>query len=378
MTSNEKEQTRSKPLVIANPIYDTVFKKLMENMKIVKFFLSTILGQEVTAVQVLPQEFTHKITEEEKAAAEKAVAEAAEKDKVKIDIAVPYSIYRTDFMATVLSEDGKYRKILIEVQKSLGAVDIPRFRKYLGEQYSKTNTVIVDKDNQEMTLPITTIYILGDKLTKITCSCLKVERTYIDMLTDEPVSGRNDFIEKLTHDSYVIQIGRITDSRYSTALEKLLSIFEQSYFVDKGSEVLKEYPYQPLPEDEDIRLITDTLHEIAADDEERKQIESEAEYIRSMNYISGVQAEEVKQELKEVKQALEESEKARKEDRKALEEKDKIIEEDKKALEESEKARKEDRKALEESEKARKEDRKAIEDLSRKLAELERRLQNKQ
>jgi hypothetical protein len=219
-------------------------------------------------------------------------------------------------MATVRTENGEYRKILIEVQKSLGTVDVHRFRKYLGAQYSKRNTVIINNNNVEMTLPITTIYILGNKLAEIKCSCLKVGRKYTDMLTNEAVSGRDDFIEKLTHDSYIIQAGRITDTRYVTRLEKLLSIFEQSYFVEEGSEAIKEYHYQPAAEDEEIMLITKTLHEMGVNPEERKLIEDEAEYIRSINDTYGVQ-------IKEQAIALEESKKTIEEKEKALEEKDK-------------------------------------------------------
>jgi hypothetical protein len=106
MESKEKEQKEFKPFIIANPIYDTVFKRLMENMKIVKFFLSTILGQQVTAVDVHPQELTHKLNKDENDATRKE------------EKTVPYSVYRVDFMATVRTENGEYRKILIEVQKS--------------------------------------------------------------------------------------------------------------------------------------------------------------------------------------------------------------------------------------------------------------------
>ncbi|MDR0385538.1 MAG: hypothetical protein LBH60_05635, partial [Prevotellaceae bacterium] len=130
MAENEKKQT-VKPFIIANPIYDTVFKRLMENMKIVKFFLSTILGQPVTEVDVHPQEFTHKSEMDGKES----------NSTKKEDITVPYSIYRVDFMATVMTGDGEYRKILIEIQKSLGVIDIHRFRKYLGEQYAKRDAV---------------------------------------------------------------------------------------------------------------------------------------------------------------------------------------------------------------------------------------------
>jgi hypothetical protein len=295
MTPNEKEQTGLKPFIIANPIYDTVFKRLMENMKIVKFFLSTILGQQVTAVDVLPQEFTHTYVNDGK------VGDATKKE----DKTVPYSIYRVDFMATVLTKEGEYRKILIEVQKSLGTIDVHRFRKYLGAQYSKRDTVIINNVNRELTLPITTIYILGSQLAEIKCSCLKVGRTYTDLLTDEAVAGRDDFIEKLTHDAYVIQVGRITDIRYTTRLEKLLSIFEQSYFVEAGSEVIKEYRYQPAPDDEEILLITKTLHEMGVNPEERRQIENEAEYIRTIDDTYGVQIREQAIALEESKKALE-------------------------------------------------------------------------
>jgi hypothetical protein len=317
MNSNEKEQTGLKPFIIANPIYDTVFKRLMENMKIVKFFLSTILAQQVTAVDVLPQEFTHIQKNDDQS------GDATKKE----DKTVPYSIYRVDFMATVLTKEGEYRKILIEVQKSLGTIDVHRFRKYLGEQYSKRETVIINNVNRELTLPITTIYILGSQLAEIKCSCLKVGRTYTDLLTDETVAGRDDFIEKLTHDSYVIQVGRITDIRYTTRLEKLLSIFEQSYFVEAGSEVIKEYRYQPAPDDEEILLITKTLHEMGVDPEERKQIENEAEYIRTIDDTYGVQIREQAIALEESKKALEESKKALEESKKAIEEKDKKLEE---------------------------------------------------
>jgi hypothetical protein len=52
-----------KRFIIANPIYDTVFKRLMEYQRIAKFFLSTILEQPVENLQVLPQELSYKLDE---------------------------------------------------------------------------------------------------------------------------------------------------------------------------------------------------------------------------------------------------------------------------------------------------------------------------
>ncbi|TAE35064.1 MAG: hypothetical protein EAY66_10065, partial [Sphingobacteriales bacterium] len=46
-------------MVIANPIYDVVFKKLMEDNRIAKFFIGTLLEQTIDSVEVKPQEFTY-------------------------------------------------------------------------------------------------------------------------------------------------------------------------------------------------------------------------------------------------------------------------------------------------------------------------------
>jgi hypothetical protein len=250
-------------------------------------------------------------------------------------------MFRVDFMATVRNGDGRYGKILIEVQKSLGVVDVERFRQYLGQQYSKKDSVVVNDGVNELVLPITAIYILGTRLANIKCSCLKVERRYKDVIDNETVSERNDFIEKLTHDSYFIQVGRIKNNRYSTHLEKLLSIFEQSNFVADNSEVLKEYRYKP--DLEEIKIITGILREMGADPEERKRIENEAEFIRTIDATYGDQIRE---------QA------------KTIEEQNKIIEGDKKSLEAQAKSLEKQAKSLEEKD--------------REIAELKRLLQDKQ
>ena len=46
-------------MVIANPIYDVVFKRMMENDKVAKFFIGTLLEQTIENVEVKPQEFTY-------------------------------------------------------------------------------------------------------------------------------------------------------------------------------------------------------------------------------------------------------------------------------------------------------------------------------
>ena len=119
-------------MVIANPIYDVVFKRLMENRKVAKFFIETLIGQTVESIEVKPQEFTY------------------------VDKLAGVALFRLDFIATVKTESGEYKKVLIEIQKAKNEVDLMRFRKYVAEQYGKEDTI----NNEQMVLPITTIYIL--------------------------------------------------------------------------------------------------------------------------------------------------------------------------------------------------------------------------
>ncbi|TAG21669.1 MAG: hypothetical protein EAZ32_04550 [Cytophagia bacterium] len=43
-------------MIIANPLYDVVFKYLLEDLEIARELLAIILGQEVLSIEVKPQE----------------------------------------------------------------------------------------------------------------------------------------------------------------------------------------------------------------------------------------------------------------------------------------------------------------------------------
>jgi hypothetical protein len=119
-------------MVIANPIYDTVFKKLMENERVAKFFVGTLMDEIIEDIKVMPQEFTYRNS---------------------LDI---MTIFRLDFIATIKTKEGTFKKILIEIQKGRNVKDLMRFRNYLAEQYKKED--LIDSDGlgieEEMTLPI--------------------------------------------------------------------------------------------------------------------------------------------------------------------------------------------------------------------------------
>ena len=238
-------------MIIANPIYDTVFKKMMESDRVAKFFIGTLLEQEIETVEVQPQEFTY------------------------IDQLAGLAVFRLDFIATIKTQTGEYKKVLIEIQKAKNQIDLMRFRRYLGEQYKKEDQV----KSEKTALPITTIYILGFTLPEIKTACIRVERNYKDLINKTVIEKKSDFVEKLTHDCYIVQVNRITN-RYQTSLDKLLSVFEQNNFVD-DRKITKKFSH---PTDtEEVKILTDILHHSGSDPDERKRIENEQEAWRTVN-----------------------------------------------------------------------------------------------
>ncbi|MCX7953860.1 MAG: hypothetical protein N3A01_01575, partial [Bacteroidales bacterium] len=93
--------------LIANPIYDVVFKYLMEDNKVAKLLLSDLTGLDIVSLELQPQEYT-------------ARPETAS-----------VIIYRMDFKAKVKDKHGNLKLVLIEIQKAKFFTDIIRFRKYL-------------------------------------------------------------------------------------------------------------------------------------------------------------------------------------------------------------------------------------------------------
>ena len=106
-----------KEIAIANPIYDVVFKYLMEDTEIAKLILSTIIDEEIESLEFSPQE--NIITLENRS----------------------LTVYRLDFSAKIRLPDQSYKQVLIEIQKAKYSTDIMRFRRYLGEQYKKNTSI---------------------------------------------------------------------------------------------------------------------------------------------------------------------------------------------------------------------------------------------
>ena len=100
---------------IANPIYDVIFKYLLEDNKVAKLLLSAIIGETIEELSFSAQERMVEI-------------DSVAKDKP------PLTVCHFDFSAKIRTETG-FKTINIELQKAKLQSDLMRFRRYLGLHY---------------------------------------------------------------------------------------------------------------------------------------------------------------------------------------------------------------------------------------------------
>jgi hypothetical protein len=230
-------------MLIANPIYDVVFKFLFEDLTVARRLLSVLIGEEIVSLDVQPQEQTTPSPE------------------------FMLTVFRVDFKAIVRTADGGQKKILIELQKGKQAFDILRFRHYLGTNYSKADEI----DGVKTALPILTIYFLGFRLSVVR-PVLRIGRVYQDIGTGEIVPQRDPFIEKLTHDCIVIQIPALPTATQNK-VERLLSVFNQRLVLAGANAWFLNYPADT--EDQDLSLIVNRLSMAAQSEAVQGQMRAE-------------------------------------------------------------------------------------------------------
>ncbi len=205
---------------IANPIYDVVFKYLMEDNKVAKLFLSTVTDLNIVALELLPQELSVQTNDKK------------DPQTHPIITTLNLSIYRLDFSARIREADGSEQIVLIEIQKSKFTNESIRFRKYLGKQYMNENFFqwITEATGRKYKkgIPILPIYILGEKIGGFErIPVISVDRCIRDRYTQEIIEARNYFIEALFHQGIIINIPALKQKRRDE-LEVLLSIFDQA------------------------------------------------------------------------------------------------------------------------------------------------------
>nr|VFK66558.1 MAG: PD-(D/E)XK nuclease family transposase [Candidatus Kentron sp. UNK]VFK72082.1 MAG: PD-(D/E)XK nuclease family transposase [Candidatus Kentron sp. UNK] len=279
---------------IANPIYDVVFKYLMQNNDIAILILSTILEEEILSLDLLPQETAMVLDNRS------------------------FTVYRLDFSASIKTAGGEERHVIIEIQKAKFAADIMRFRRYLGDQYRKGFPV--EGEKAPKAIPIISIYFLGYRLERVTTPVIKVLRRYYDAATGEEIPAREEFIESLTHDSIVIQIPQLGPAR-KTATERLLAIFDQHRKVEGDSHIL-DVDEEAYPEE--YRKVARWLNSAISEPDIRRTMEVEDDILAELEDIERRIAG-MEKTIEEKNKALEENARALEENARVLEEKDRLI-----------------------------------------------------
>ena len=200
--------------IIANPIYDSVFKFLLEDERAAKVLLSALLKQEVCELKMRRNEYTN-----------------VRQTRI--------SLFRIDFSAKIRNAAGEEHLVLIELQKTWLSTETLRFRQYLGAQYLNNENVPEDGNPGGYGLPIISIYILGHKLGDLQEPVVYVRRRYLDYENNIIEGGVPDpFIESLTHDSIIVQLPYLK-GRTRNHLERILCVFDQEYRIASDDHLLK-------------------------------------------------------------------------------------------------------------------------------------------
>ena len=286
------------PIRIPNPLYDVVFRYLMDDERVARLVLTVILGETVEALAFQSTEQALKLGEAQ------------------------ITVTRMDFRARIRQADGQEKMVLIELQKAKLYQQIGRFRRYLGQQYQRNPET--DHPEQPIPLPIYPIYILGEPYSDNGVPVVRVKRDSYDASTGERLAEQHPFIEALTHDAIVIQARYITGRR-RTELERFLSIFDQANIADtKGHFLLLAAPdlpeaYQPVLRRLQQALANPELEaNMDLEDEVMREFQKKEEEIMAMRKLAEqerAQKEEARRGEEEAKRREEEAKRSEEEAR---------------------------------------------------------------
>jgi len=302
---------------IANPIYDTVFKYMMEDNAVAKLVVSSIIGEKVLHLEPKPQEHT----------SEKESDKQKENEIEQLEFPM-LTVYRLDFSAKIATPEG-YKVVIIEMQKASLPTDIMRFRRYLGEQYSDPdNRVSTDEGTEAM--QIYSLYFLGKDLGICDTPVLSVMPEIKDVATAKIVKRKSEFIESLNHKCWIVQISCLKERR-RTELEQLLSVFDQT---NRTSDIhILNVREEDFPEK--FRPIIRRLKMAASNPAIKKKMKEEDEVVK---YLQDFARAEITKAIKEKDETIKEKDEAIMKKDETIKEKDETIKEKDETIKEKEQA----------------------------------------
>jgi len=216
-------------LLIPNPIYDVVFRYLMEDNESAKIILSTFIGHPIEELNFEPQIFPYKLDTDD----------VTQNEEFSEKIKVCY----LDFAATIVLPDGTKEVIIIELQKAKLPNDIFRFKRYLTKNFLRKfkKTAKDEKTGAiteiEVCYRIFPIFIFNFIIeNEIKDLVLNINREKTGVFKKQKLTRDNDFIENISYDMLIVQLpyikevieNDIKDDEYRLKLYKLLKLFDQS------------------------------------------------------------------------------------------------------------------------------------------------------
>jgi len=132
--------------------------------------------------------------------------------------------------------------VMIELQKVAIETDIFRFKQYIAENFQKKRKILkTDPDTEEeieIELPyrLIPIFILNFKIEdEISDLMIKTRQIKIGIFTDKEIDKRNEFIDHLSYELYVVQLPYLQkiekldleNNEYKQKLFALLKLFDQ-------------------------------------------------------------------------------------------------------------------------------------------------------
>ena len=243
---------------VANPLYDVVFKYLMEDERIAKTILTALLKKKVVGVKIRRNEY----------------ANLRRRESI--------SMFRIDFAATIQDEDGMPHLMLIELQKTWLPTETLRFRRYLALQYNNEENMLKEpqEPQRKYAIPMVAIYLLGHRVGNIKEPIIYVNHQAYDYDDNVVKDGLPDpFVESLQHNSIIVQLP-LLKGRINNRLEQVLSVFDQTNVMDDKKVIRVDD--QQFDGDNDMEYIVRRLQSAAADPEVRYQMNAEDEFFKEI------------------------------------------------------------------------------------------------
>jgi len=325
-------------LIIPNPIYDVVFRYLMEDTDSAMIVLSTLINERIKKLYLEP--LTH--SEKKEIQTEIEIQDPKTKDDIKL--------FHLDFTALIELPDGSEELIMIELQKASEPDDIFRFKRYISKNFQKKQKKeITDPKTQAIEtinkpIRLIPIFILNFRIeNEINDLLIKTNRIKTGIFKNKNLQKHNEFIDNLSYDIWIVQLPNLhnvfeedyKNDEYKQKLYTLLKLFDQKSKV-KDNEHRLRIIRKIFPGFLD-RVIKRIQAASINNPDLEDQMFAEDEYLKTLikrdNKITFLE------ELLDKKdKALEDKDKALEDKDRALEDKDKALEDKDRALEDKDKA----------------------------------------